>query len=374
MAQVDPADGEPVSRAEATHLGQVASRVDASHGAGRGVHGASVRLTRRGRIAGLGRRPEDLHTIVATHYHYDHIGNLRAFRRARVVMSRAEYAFWVAEPRDRLVGWMLALLLPLAAQGQDPYTPAPFFTTPDEVVQRMLALAGTGPADLVADLGSGDGRIVIAAARDFGARGLGIELDRALVEKSRAAARQAGVAERVSFVQGDVLSAGFSEASVVTVYLLPGLINHLRPRFLQELRPGTRIVSHDYPLTGWIPEKYVQMDLEDKVQISGVTTTLIYLYVVPAKVAGQWSAKMPPAVSRQPATLELRQQLTRVSGSARLDGKELPLEEVRLRGDRISFRVTGRPGEFSGQVKGKTIEGEVVNGRSKASWSATLGG
>src|SRR5205814_1859196 len=83
----------------------------------------------------------------------------------------------------------------------------------------------------------------------------------------------------------------------------------------------------------WIPEKYVQMDLEDKIQISGVTTTLIYLYVVPAKVAGHWSAQMPPAVSRQPATLRLRQQLTRVSGSVVLDGEEVPLEDVRLRGD-----------------------------------------
>jgi hypothetical protein len=116
------------------------------------------------------------------------------------------------------------------------------------------------------------------------------------------------------------------------------------------------------------------MDLEDKVQISGVTTTLIYLYVVPAKVDGRWSAKMPPAVSRLPATLQLSQQLTRVSGSARLDGKEVPLEELKLRGDRISFRLLGRPGEFTGQVKGRSIEGEVVSGRSKAPWSATLGG
>jgi hypothetical protein len=151
-------------------------------------------------------------------------------------------------------------------------------------------------------------------------------------------------------------------------------VNLLKDKFLAELRPGTRIVSHDYPLTGWIPEKYVQMDLEDKVQISGVTTTLIYLYVVPAKVAGRWSAQMPPAVSRQPATLSLRQQLTRVSGSARLDGKDVPLEDVKLRGDRLSFKLSGRKGEFSGQVKGKHIEGIVETGGSKSPWSATLGG
>ena len=114
----------------------------------------------------------------------------------------------------------------------------------------------------------------------------------------------------------DLFKTDMSQATVITMYLLPDTVNLLKDKFLSELKPGTRIVSHDYPLTGWIPEKYVQMDLEDKVQISGVTTTLIYLYIVPAKVAGKWSAQMPPAVSKQPATLSLKQQLTRVSGSA----------------------------------------------------------
>src|SRR3982751_3431729 len=117
----------------------------------------------------------------------------------------------------------------------------PFITTPGDVVEGMLEMAGTGPEDLVADLGSGDGRIVIAAARRFGARGLGIELDEKLARDSRENARRAGVADRVTIVQGDVLAADFSQASVVTVYLLPGLIDKLLPRFADELRPGTRI-------------------------------------------------------------------------------------------------------------------------------------
>jgi hypothetical protein len=118
----------------------------------------------------------------------------------------------------------------------------------------------------------------------------------------------------------------------------------------------------------------VQMDLEDKVQISGVTTTLIYLYVVPAKVAGSWKAQMPAALSKQPATLSLKQQLTRVSGSLRLDGKDVPMEDVKLRGDRLTFKLSGRRGEFSGLVKDKTIEGFVQTGGTKSPWSATLGG
>jgi hypothetical protein len=117
------------------------------------------------------------------------------------------------------------------------------------------------------------------------------------------------------------------------------------------------------------------MDLEDKVQISGVTTTLIWMYVVPAKVAGRWSAQMPPVVSRQPATLSLTQQrVTQVKGSVRLDGKEIPLEDVKLRGDRLSFKLSGRRGEFTGQVKGKQIEGIVETRGVKSPWSATLGG
>ena len=250
----------------------------------------------------------------------------------------------------------------------------PYVPSPQSVVSDMLRYADVGPEDFLIDLGSGDGRIVLTAAKVFGARGFGVEIKDDLVRKANEAARKEGVADRVKFFKQDLFKTDVARATVITMYLLPDTVNLLKDKFLQELRPGTRIVSHDYPLTGWIPEKYVQMDLEDKVQISGVTTTLIYLYIVPAKVDGRWSAKMPPAVSRQPATLQLRQQLTRVSGSARLDGREVPLEEVKLRGDKLSFRLTGRRGEFTGQVKGTSIEGEMVSGRTRAPWSATLGG
>jgi len=250
----------------------------------------------------------------------------------------------------------------------------PYVPSPQSVVADMLRYADVGPDDFLIDLGSGDGRIVLTAAKVFGARGFGVEIKDELVRKANEAAQQEGVADRVKFLKQDLFKTDVSQASVITMYLLPDTVNLLKDKFLNELRPGTRIVSHDYPLTGWIPEKYVQMDLDDKVQISGVTTTLIYLYVVPAKVDGEWRATMPPAVSRKPATLQLRQQLTRVSGSARLDGREVPLEELKLRGDRISFRLSGRRGEFTGQVKGRSMQGEMVNGRSKAPWSAALGG
>jgi hypothetical protein len=182
------------------------------------------------------------------------------------------------------------------------------------------------------------------------------------------------LADRVKFIKQDLFKTDISQATVITMYLLPDTVNLLKDKFMSELRPGTRIVSHDYPLTGWIPEKYVQMDLEDKVQISGVTTTLIYVYVVPAKVAGNWTVQMPPAVSRAPATLVLRQQLTRVTGSATIDGNDVPLEDVVLRGDKLTFKFAGRKGEFTGQVRGNAIEGLFESGGSKSAWSAALKG
>jgi hypothetical protein len=261
-----------------------------------------------------------------------------------------------------------------AADLQPSKDAGPYVPSPQSVVADMLRYAEVGPKDFLIDLGSGDGRIVLTAAKVFGARGFGVEIKDELVRRANEAARNEGVAERVRFLKQDLFKTDISPATVVTMYLLPDTVNMLKDKFLTELRPGTRIVSHDYPLTGWIPEKYVQMDLEDKIQISGVTTTLIYLYIVPAKVAGNWAAQMPPAISRQAATLSLKQQLTRVSGSARLDGREVPLEEVKLRGDRLSFRLSGRKGEFSGVVRGAAIEGTVESGGTRAPWTATLGG
>ncbi|MGH8642636.1 MAG: SAM-dependent methyltransferase, partial [Burkholderiales bacterium] len=153
--------------------------------------------------------------------------------------------------------------------------PTPYLPSTTVAVDEMLRLGGVGPDDLVVDLGSGDGRIVIAAARDFGARGLGIELDPQLVAESRAHARQAGVADRVSFHQGDALAADIREATVVTLYLLPGLVEKLKPRLLAQLRPGTRIIAHDYGFEGWKPDRRV------------VISKTYMLYVVPAPVAGR---------------------------------------------------------------------------------------
>jgi SAM-dependent methyltransferase len=246
----------------------------------------------------------------------------------------------------------LLLLAPWLAFADQPVDAGPYVPSPQSVVSDMLKLADVGPKDFVVDLGSGDGRIVRTAALVFGARGFGVEIKDELVRQANADAAREGIAERVKFVNADLFKTDISQATVLTLYLLPHTVNLLKDKLLAELKPGTRVLSHDYPLTGWIPEKYVQMDLEDKVKISGVTTTLIYLYVVPAKVEGRWRVSGPGA----PQALELKQQVTRVSGTARHQGREVALENVKLRGEQLSFRLAGR--EFAGTVSGASIQGQ----------------
>jgi hypothetical protein len=250
----------------------------------------------------------------------------------------------------------------------------PYVPSPQSVVSDMLRYADVNAEDFLIDLGSGDGRIVRTAAKVFGARGFGVEIKDELVRESNEAAKNEGLADRVRFLKQDLFKTDLSQATVITMYLLPDTVNLLKDKFLSELRPGTRIVSHDYPLTGWLPEKQEQFDLEEKINISGVTTTVIYVYLVPAKVAGKWQATLPATISKEPIVLDLRQQITRIYGSARINGKEFPVQSSKIRGEKISFQLAGVKGEFTGQVKGKRIEGILENGRIKSPWSATLGG
>ena len=162
----------------------------------------------------------------------------------------------------------------------------PFITTPDHVTVAMLELAGVGPLDHVIDLGSGDGRIVIAAARRFGAAGLGVEIVPELVARSIANAALAGVAGRASFRRQDLFETDLAPATVVTMYLLPDLNLALRPRLLA-LAPGTRIVSHDWDLGDWRPDRTVTLAVPQKT-IGLEKLSRLHLWTVPARVAGLW--------------------------------------------------------------------------------------
>lgn len=170
-----------------------------------------------------------------------------------------------------------------AARAQDE---VPFVVTPDHVTLAMLELAQVGPRDFVLDLGSGDGRIVINAARRFGARGLGVEISPQLVETSRRNAAHAGVAERARFVEQDLFKTDLSAATVITMYLLQEVNLQLRPALLA-LQPGTRIVSHDWDLGDWRPDRSVSVDAPDK-PVGRDKRSRLHLWVVPARVDGLW--------------------------------------------------------------------------------------
>ena len=159
---------------------------------------------------------------------------------------------------------------------------APYVPTPTAIADRMLALAKVGPSDYVIDLGSGDGRLVIAAVAKFKARGgTGIEIDRALVKLATDEAEKAGVADRVTFLAGDLFVADVKQATVVTLYLLPSMLGDVETKLRKELKPGTRVVSHDYPLPSWKPVEVVKFDTPEKVFISGTARTVLLLYRVP---------------------------------------------------------------------------------------------
>ena len=207
----------------------------------------------------------------------------------------------------------------------------------------MLQLAGTRPDDLVIDLGSGDGRIPIAAAQKFGARGLGIELDAALVQKSRENARSSNVAEKATFVHGDVLVADISRATVVTVYMLPALMAKLQSRFIDELAPGTRIVSHEFTMAGWLPDRSETVRLKARHRGQGDASRL-HLWIVPADVRGVWRG---PGV-----TLRIEQSYQRIevegARAAALSGRDISWDNFkgRVEGNRIVGELGGRPIEL----------------------------
>lgn len=207
--------------------------------------------------------------------------------------------------------FVLATVSPVVAQSSEvkkgnlagPYVPTPWV-----IVDEMLKAAEIRADDVVYDLGSGDGRLVITTAKRFGARGVGIELKPELVELADGGAKKEGVADRVKFIQGDLFETDIREASVVTLYLLPQFVTRLVPRFRAELRPGSRIVSHDYPLLPWPPDKEISMDVPEKENISGMTLTHIYYYVVPARIGGLWELSLPRALARKPLSLEVNQE------------------------------------------------------------------
>ncbi len=248
----------------------------------------------------------------------------------------------------------------------------PYVPTPWVIVQEMLKLADIRGEDVVYDLGSGDGRLVITAAKRFGARGVGVELQSELVEMARVGAEREGVADRVKFVQGDLFETDIRSANVVMLYLLPRFVTRLVPKFRAELKPGTRIVSHDYPLAPWPPDKELAMDVPEKEMISGTSWTRLYYYVVPARVQGVWELILPKSLAGAPLVLQITQEPDAVGAVVRDGNNELYLRDLTVRGEQVRFGLLykGRLMAFEGTVAGDAMTGELRARDLRGPWTA----
>lgn len=250
-------------------------------------------------------------------------------------------------------------------------TGGPYVPTPQAVVDAMLEIAKVGPQDYVVDLGSGDGRIVLTAAQRYNARGFGVDIDQALVDQSNAEAQRRGLAGRVGFRQQDVMQARIEDATVVTLYLLPNMMQMLQSKFMRELKPGTRIVSHDFPFANWKPDREVSVDVPEKYGSPGSWKSTVFYWVVPAQVQGVWDVTVP-GLAAQSAALTLEQQFQFVKGGTTARGKTLALSAGKIEAERITFKLAlaGGTYEFRGVVQGERMGGEAVQGSRSVPWSA----
>lgn len=226
--------------------------------------------------------------------------------------------------------------------------------TDDALVRKMLELAKVTKHDKVYDLGAGDGKIAIMAGKEFGARAVGIEYNPDMVRLGQCLAEVAGVTDRVTIRQGDIFESDFSDATVITLYLLPDLNLRLRPTLL-DMKPGTRVVSHSFTMAEWEPDAQVSSD-------SGHA----YLWIIPAKVAGEWTFQPRDGKGDAPSfTVKLEQTFQQLSGSA----GSAQLSDAKIEGPRIEFSFPGEAGltRVAGTVEGDRIEAKVThNGRTTA--------
>jgi SAM-dependent methyltransferase len=255
-----------------------------------------------------------------------------------------------------------------------------FVPTEMGTVHTMLKVAQVGKRDTVYDLGCGDGRIVITAVKEYGARrGVCVDIDPERIKESRLKADSAGVTKRIAFREADLFEMDLSKATVITLYLLPALNERLRPKLFRELRPGTRIVSNSFDMGDWKADSVLQPSPRSQF------FNYAYYWVIPADVAGAWNVTMEGGGGGTEGhgrsyTLKLEQRYQQITGKASANGREVALDEVSLRGDRLSFVINdpqaGKAGalRFSGKVTDDKASGTVKSGASagrSGSWTAT---
>jgi len=257
--------------------------------------------------------------------------------------------------------WSLAVFFGAAAHAAQ--VDVPYVPTPQVIVDRMLDMAKVTSRDYLIDLGSGDGRIVVTAAKKFGTRGFGVDLNPDRVREAVENARAAGVTDKVAFYQRNLFDTDLSEATVITMYLLPRVNLTLRPRLL-DLKPGTRLVSHDFDMDDWKADQSIRITTNDKFFGSGGDSD-IYFWVVPAKVAGAWQIRMSVSGKERTYLINLTQKFQQISGTANVEGRSVPLRDARLRGAELSFAFTADVGgssvshDFRGRVEAQRAVGEA---------------
>ena len=263
----------------------------------------------------------------------------------------------------RGLGYSLAFVLAgiwvsACAQPQPRKPDVEYVPTPHPVVAEMLRLVAVKPTDVIYDLGCGDGRVVITAARRYGARGVGIDIDPKRIKESRANARQAGVVNRVKFLQQDLFATDIRAATVVALYLLPELNRKLRPKLLNDLRPGTRVVSHDFDMGDWHPDQVVYVP-------GSVYEHTVYYWVIPANIDGAWQMSVPAPTGERRYLLRIQQRYQEVRGTVSADGEAALITNATLTGDHLRFTVTTAiRGEevkmsFDGRASGDAMRGSM---------------
>ena len=243
---------------------------------------------------------------------------------------------------------------------------APFLPTPNYVILELLAKARVGKDDILYDLGSGDGRIVIEAARQTGCRAVGIEIDADLVDDSRQNAARAGVQDRVRFIVADIFTEDFSEATVLTLYMGSHVNLRLRPKLLRDLKPGTRVASYTFDMGEWKPDNVSTFGKEDA-----------YFWIIPANASGKWQWSEGKGKAKSKWELEVKQVFQEIAGEVSYKGKRFPLQGGKITGTEIRFTLDGdpfgkgAPVEFTGRIQGNSIKGTIGNGTSRRTWKAT---
>jgi hypothetical protein len=249
---------------------------------------------------------------------------------------------------------------PFAAQASDVH----YVPTPMNVVNAILELGGVGAGDFLVDLGSGDGRISIQAAKRFGTRGFGVEIENHLVRMANEEAQKQGVADKIAFETRDLFNTDLGRASVVTAYLLPALNLRLRPQLFEQLRPGSRIVTHDFDFGEWVADARVTVNVPDKPY--GPPRSEIMLWIVPADFSGTWNWRLPVDGREQAYEAVISQKFQKAEGKGRIATGAAALERMKISGDTISFVMGGELAgkaawrEFRGRINGDTIAGTAV--------------